>query len=319
MEKNVFDFTDLSNMIIVLTLELERRSSMVINYLSNSIVKGGQAPVFGSPKDFGLDYEDVTFNAKDGVTLSGWLVRGGEDKIVIQSHYGVQSSRSGYTPDGKGMPKMWNEEISFLKHVKYLVDKGYSVLMYDFRNHGNSGEGTCPWVTWGPEEHKDVLAAVDFISTHPDYADSKIGLLSICMGAASSTYAFGKEDGLRNYENLKAMIAIQPLIYPDFITALGLNNFIGRRVTKRNIERTGIDLNTTSFIPNVEDISVPTLLVQNSNDEYLNRETIEKYYDHLRVEKEMMWLDLGNKRAAGYDYLTKHPEKILDFFDKHLG
>ena len=220
--------------------------------ISNLMIKPGKSPVFETPEKYGLEYEDVTFKAKDGVTLSGWLIKGGTDKIIIQSHYGVQASRSGYTPEGKGNPKIWKENIEFLNQTKYLVDNGYSVLMYDFRNHGNSGTGTCEWVTWGPEEHKDVLAAVDFISNHPEYKDSQIGLLSICMGAASSTYAFGKDDGLRNYNNIKAMIAIQPLIYPDFIKALGLDNFIGRRVTKRNNERTGIDLNTTSFIPNVK-------------------------------------------------------------------
>ena len=290
---------------------------MIINYLSNSIVKGGQAPVYNNPADFGLDYEEVTFQASDGVTLSGWLIKGGADKIIIQSHYGVQSSRAGYTPEGKGRPRMWDTEIPFLRHAKYLVDQGYSVLMYDFRNHGNSDEGICPWVTWGPEEHKDVLAAVEYVSKHPDYEDSNIGLLSICMGAASSTYAFGKENGLREYENIKAMIAIQPLLYPDFIKALRLDNFIGRRVTKRNNERTGIDLNATSFMPNVTDINVPTLLVQNSNDQYLNRESIEQYFNALQVEKEMMWLDLDKRRAAGYDYLTKNPEQVLTFFDRY--
>jgi dienelactone hydrolase len=291
---------------------------MIINYLSNSIVKGGQAPVYGSPDDYGLDFEDVTFQAEDSVKLSGWLIKGGNEKIVIQSHYGVQSSRAGYTPEGKGRPRMWDTDIPFLKHAKYLVDHGYSVLMYDFRNHGNSDSGTCPWVTWGPEEHKDVLAAVEYVSNHPEYTASQIGLLSICMGAASSTYAFGKENGLRANENIKAMVAIQPLRYPDFISALGLDNFIGRRVTKRNNERTGMDLNAASFIPDVQAINVPMLLVQNSNDEYLNRRSIEEYYNALQVEKEMMWLDLGTKRAAAYDYLTRNPEKVLSFFDKHL-
>lgn len=291
---------------------------MIINYLSNSIVKGGQAPVFGTPDQYGLEYEDVTFKANDGVTLAGWLIKGGTEKIIIQSHFGVQSSRAGYTPEGKGRPRMWQTDIPFLKHVKYLVDQGYSVFVYDFRNHGNSGTGTCEWVTWGPEEHKDVLAAVDYISNHPDYIDSNIGLLSICMGAASSTYAFGKENGLQENEKIKAMIAIQPLRYPDFIKALGLDNFIGRWVTNRNNERTGMDLNEVSFMPDVKSINVPTLLVQNANDEYLNRQSIEEYYDALEVEKEMMWLDLGNKRAAGYDYLTKNPANILTFFDKYL-
>ena len=170
---------------------------MIINYLSNSIVKGGQAPVYNTPQDYQLTYEDVTFQASDGVKLSGWLIKGRTEKIIIQSHFGVQSSRAGYTPQGKSWPKMWDTDIPFLKHAKYLVDQGYSVLMYDFRNHGNSDTGTCPWVTWGPEEHKDVLATVDYVSNHPDYKESNIGLLSICMGAASSTYAFGKENGLR--------------------------------------------------------------------------------------------------------------------------
>ncbi|MEM7126792.1 MAG: alpha/beta fold hydrolase [Chloroflexota bacterium] len=291
---------------------------MLINYLSNSIVKGGQAPVYDTPKDYGLDYEDVSFDASDGVNLSGWLVKGGTDKIIIQSHFGVQSSRSGYTPEGKSWPRMWQTTIPFLKHVKYLVDQGYSVFLYDFRNHGNSGTGSCEWVTWGPDEHKDVLAAVDYISNHPDYKESNIGLLSICMGAASSTYAFGKENGLSQNEKIKAMVAIQPLRYPDFIKALGLDNFVGRWVTNRNNERTNMDLNKVSFMPDVPSINVPTLLVQNSNDEYLNRQSIEEYYDALTVEKEMMWLDLGNKRAAGYDYLTKNPEKILSFFKRYV-
>ena len=291
---------------------------MITNYLSNSIVEGGKAPVFGTPADEGLTYDDVEFQASDGVTLRGWLVRGGTDKIIVQSHYGVQCSRSGYTPEGKGRPLMWNENIPFMKHVKWLVDAGYSVLTYDTRNHGESDTGTCEWVTWGPEETKDVLAAVEFASIHPDYTDASIGLLSICMGAASSTYAFGGPGGLADNDRIKAMIAIQPLRYPDFMKALRLDNFIGRRVTRRNNERTGMDLEAITFMDHVHAINVPTRLVQNSNDEYLNRQSIEEYFDALTVEKDMMWLDLGPKRAAGYEYLTTHPAEILSFFDAHL-
>ncbi|MEL7209059.1 MAG: alpha/beta fold hydrolase, partial [Actinomycetota bacterium] len=208
----------------------------MINYLSNSIVEGGKAPVFGSPADVGLAYEDVEFEANDGVALRGWLIEGGTDKLIVQSHFGVQCSRSGYTPEGKGRPLMWKEPIAFVGHMRWLVDRGYSVLAYDTRNHGESDAGTTPWVTWGPEERKDVLAAVDFASKHASYPDADIGLLSICMGAASSTYAFGEPGGLGANEQVKAMVAIQPLRYPDFLRALRLDNFIGRRVTRRNNE-----------------------------------------------------------------------------------
>ena len=70
--------------------------------------------------------------------------------------------------------------------------------MYDFRNHGKSGKGTVPFITWAEEEAKDVIAAVDFICSHPQYQNAAIGLLSICMGQGASIRAFGRDDGLKH-------------------------------------------------------------------------------------------------------------------------
>ncbi|MEL7486544.1 MAG: alpha/beta fold hydrolase [Pseudomonadota bacterium] len=289
---------------------------MITNYLSNSIVKGGMAPVFDTPADYGLDYEDVSFTAKDGVTLKGWLVKGGTDKIIVQSHFGIQSSRSGYSPDGKSM-KMWPEKIHFLKHVKYLVDQGYSVLMYDFRNHGDSDDFSNGYCGWGPDVVPDVVAAVDFVANHETYKDAQIGLLSICMGAAASTYAFG-QGALEGY-NIKAMVAIQPMRYADFLKVLGLPGFLRRRVNAKNSERVGFELMEKSFVGDVSKISVPTLLVQNEDDQYLVKPSIDQFYNDLTVEKEMMWLSgIGKLRAAGYDYLTKSPAEILSWFDRFI-
>ena len=290
---------------------------MISGVISNMIVKGGIAPVFDNPADYGLEYEDVEFNAADGVTLRGWLVKGGTDKIIVQSHFGVQSSRSGYTPKGKSV-KMWKENIHFLKHVKYLVDKGYSVLMYDFRSHGNSDANPSGWCSWGPDETKDVVAAVDFAANHPDYRNAQIGLLSICMGAAASTYAFGL-DQLQKY-NIKAMITIQPMRYNDFMKSFGLPGFLNNWVNKKNSKRVGFDMTAKSFKEDVPKISVPTLVMQNDKDEFLTKESIDEYYNDLTVEKEMLWVSgIGKKRAAGYDYLTRNPEKVLFWFDKYIN
>ena len=203
--------------------------------ISDMMIKPGQSPVFNRPSDFGLDYQDVSFTTSDGVTLRGWLIDGGNDKVVVQTHFGVQCSRAGYTPNGKGFIKMWKEDISFLRQAKYLAENGYSVLMYDMRNHGDSDLGTCPWVSWGPEEAKDVLAAVNFVASHDDLKNASIGLLSICMGASATTYAYGMEGGLQAVPNIKAMIAVQPLHYKEFVKAFGMPSFLnnaGRRKSK---------------------------------------------------------------------------------------
>ncbi len=290
---------------------------MIINYLADSMIKPASSPVYDSPNDYELEYEDVSFKAKDGVTLSGWLIKGGNDKIIIQSHFGVQSSRSGFTPEDKGRPKMWNENIPFLKIAKHMVNQDYSMLMYDFRNHGNSGEGTYPWVTWGPEEYKDVIAAVDFISTHPNYKNASIGLLSICMGASSTAIAYGAEDGLHNYPNIKAQFAVQPLRYADFLGALGVPSFLAKRVNNVTEKRTGIDL-TKSFFSNVKEINVPTTVLQNESDPWTNLDGVQQYYDELSVDKDIIRVDLVKKRAAAYDYLVQKPETVSEFFEKHL-
>lgn len=291
---------------------------MFAKMISDMMIRPGSSPVFDSPEDYGLDYEDVHFDTEDGVRLSGWLLKGGTDKLIIQSHFGVQCSRSGFTPEGKGMIKLWKTEIPFLRQAKALVEAGYSVLMYDFRNHGESAAGARPWVSWGPEERKDILAAAKFVSEHPVYGGASVGLLSICMGAAATTYAYGEAEGLRAYPNIKALIAVQPLLYPDFMRGLGIPNFLGRGASKLNEERTGIDLNATSFIPKVKEISVPTLLIQNKNDPWANLDRIQEYFDALEVEKELLWLDLSKDRAAAYEWLGAHPEQLIAFFGRNL-
>lgn len=58
-------------------------------------------------------------------------------------------------------------------------DKEDLIAMYDFRSHGNSQEATNGWVSWGPKEAADTIAAVDFVANHPTYKDAQISLLSI--------------------------------------------------------------------------------------------------------------------------------------------
>ncbi|MEL7123609.1 MAG: hypothetical protein AAFO07_29475 [Bacteroidota bacterium] len=176
----------------------------------------------------------------------------------------------------------------------------------------------CKHVEPEPNEAQDLIAAIDFIANHPTYQNAQIGLLSICMGAAANTYAYGADD-LQKYSNIKAMVAIQPMRYPDFIKALGLPSFLQRWVNAENSKRVGFDMLSKSFKNDVQKIQAPTLLVQNDQDEYLNKQSIDEYYNNLNVEKEMLWLSgIGKKRAAAYDYLTKNPEKILYWFDHHM-
>ena len=298
---------------------------MLGKMIADTFIKPFQSPLFDDPKNYALDYENVTFKADDGIELSGWLIKGANHKVIIQSHFGVQCARSGYTPKGKGFIKGSDSDINFLRQAKYLNDAGYTVLMYDFRNHGQSAYGTLPWVSWGLEEARDVVAAVDFINRHPDYNNASIGLLSICMGQNASVTAFAMENGLKQYPNIKAMISVQPMDYPCMVDAMGLPAFLVSSITKSIKKRTGLDYNSISWRPDVKAVPVPTLVIQNKNDGYLNEDFINGVYDDLNTEKELLWIEvpkrknaLGNRLAA-YDWLGKQPQPIVGWFDKYLA
>ncbi|MEL7422094.1 MAG: alpha/beta hydrolase [Bacteroidota bacterium] len=287
--------------------------------ISDLMIKPGKSPVFETPAAYDLPYEDVTFKTADGVTLSGWLVKGGTDKVIVQSHFGVQCSRCGFTQEGKGLMKntLWTSDIHFLDQAKYLVDAGYSVLMYDMRNHGDSEQ--TGWVSWGIDERKDVVAAIKFVTQHEDYQAATIGLLSICMGQGASTFAFGLEPEMKEFHNLKTMISVQPLTYDYFVDAMGLPKFLVNAGNRYNKANRDTDLTGDSFLPYAKDISVPILVIQNRRDPMTNLDMVNQYYDSLTVEKEMLWLDLEKKRGATYAWIGENAEPIVGWFDKYLS
>lgn len=286
------------------------------NMISNMMVKPGQSPLFDSPESHGLDYENVEFRTEDGVALRGWLIKGGNGKVIVQTHFGVQCNRGGWTPKGHGPITPWKKDIQFLRQAKFLAEQGYSVLMYDMRGHGESDLGPVPWVSWGPEEAKDVIAAVDFVTER--FPEASVGLLSICMGAASTTYAYGRENGLALRTNIKAMIAVQPLLYTCFVEALGMPGFMVRAGEKVSKKRLGFDMAQPNFINDAPKITVPTLVVQNTNDPWTRMGMVKDYFNALTAEKELKLLDLEKSRFAAYDYVGSHPEDLMGWFGRFM-
>ena len=113
------------------------------------------------------------------------------------------------------------------------------------------------------------------------------------------------------------MIAIQPLGYVDFLKGFGFSEGQIEKANKLNLERGGKDF-YASCIPQVKNITVPTMLVQNKNDPWTNLDWIKQYFDELTVEKEMFWIDGEKKRFDAYAYFGHSPEAMLNFFKKYL-
>lgn len=135
-------------------------------------------PLAANPGDYGIDYEEVRFLSADGEQeLAGWHIpaRGGRPvKATVIFSHGYAGNRL-------------EEGLPALALARSLVEEGYDVLMYDFRNCGLSS-GTI--TTVGYYEQQDVLGAVRWAKEN---GRGPIALLGFSMGATSSLLAAAQD------------------------------------------------------------------------------------------------------------------------------
>ena len=292
-------------------------------FLSRMLLHLDRQPVPKTPKDYGVDFQPAEFKTSDNVKIKGWLMPGKSEKLIIITHVGGLS-KYGSTTQFKSMSKLFNEEIEFLKVARHLHDEGYGVLMFDFRNHGesdpspNSGK-TCV----GLEEYLDVVAAMDYVQGNVSLKDKAVGFVSFCMGANSTITAMSKRPDL--FKKVKCLVAVQPISYEVFVrtylrkrfTPFGAKLFLPPIKKFFNVQSKYRleDMSPSQF---VKDITVPTLYVQTRNDPWTEMSDITGFYEDTRVEREFFWLEGLTHRFQGYQYFGEHPEKMLEWLKKWM-
>ncbi len=292
-------------------------------FASRNVIHLDRQPIPKTPKDYGLDFKNVEFKAADGVKLKGWLIPGASNKLVIITHVGGLT-KYGSATEFRSMPKLFNEEVEFLKVAGHLHAEGYWVLMFDFRNHGESDpspNGGKAGV--GLEEYQDVSAAMDYVQNSGDLKDKEVGFVSFCRGANSTIIAMSKNP--EKFEKVKCLVAVQPISMEVFVRTYAKKRFTraGSRLilplitwfvnlqSKYRLE----DMSPANF---VKDITVPTLYVQTRNDPWTEPSDILGFYENTRSAKEFFWLEGLTHRFQGYQYFGDKPEKMLDWLKKWM-
>jgi len=119
------------------------------------------------PAAVGLETQDVEFKSDDGISLRGWWNAGEAGKPVIIFVHGLNRSRREH-----------------LERAAEAHKRGYGVLLFDLRNHGESDRA---YTTLGVKESHDVCAAREFLKTE---APGRPQILwGVSLGASTSLLA----------------------------------------------------------------------------------------------------------------------------------
>ena len=138
-----------------------------------------RVPVVGSPASLGMAYEDMAMSTADGVTLRGWYIPSRNGAAIVALH----------GSDGNRDQLLW--------HTQALAEKGYGVLLFDLRAHGESGGTVFPVTNASP----DVAAAVAYLRSRKEIDPERIGAVGLSLGAHVILQAAAED------VSLKALVA----------------------------------------------------------------------------------------------------------------
>ena len=145
-----------------------------------------------TPADYGLAYNEIWFESRDGLHLHGWHIPTPRAKATILLGHGYSGNKP---PD--------------LVYARFLHAGGYSVFMFDCRAHGRS-EGDFSSI--GYVERLDMLGALDWLRANTD--ECRFGAMGFSMGAATALHAAA--DSL----DIRGIVADSPPAYvPDSIVS----------------------------------------------------------------------------------------------------
>lgn len=147
--------------------------------------QAGRKTFSSLPGDFGYAYSELRVKGEGGVELAVWYIPA-KDKVgvVIASH------------------NLGGNKSSAFTYLRPYVEAGYSLVMYDFRGHGDSEKACC---TLGFHETQDLLALTDYVSSQ--LAEGRpVFYWGFSLGATISLLAAAKGGGVR------AVIAHSPFV-----------------------------------------------------------------------------------------------------------
>jgi dipeptidyl aminopeptidase/acylaminoacyl peptidase len=283
------------------------------------LVNPPRLPLWATPGDLGLDYDEIQFPAQDGVRISGWFVpaetavRKGATIVLV---HGWPWNRLGEVADDLFSEMTGRKPVDLLRLAFALHQDGYHVLMYDMRNHGESA--AAPPVAFGQEEAKDLLGALAYLTMRSDVDAGRIGVIGFSMGANSLLYALPQTD------QIKAGIAVQPMTVSTFSQRYSrdLLGPLGTAVLPLSefMFQVAGGMYFSAYRPSFAAAGAgdtPVLFIQGNGDPWGDVEDVAQIAEATPNARGPLFVETSS-RFEGYQYLIDNPKIATSFFEQEL-
>ncbi len=281
--------------------------------MASGVTKLDRSPLEEHPTEYGLPYENVAFSPRgdewNNIVLRGWLIEqerleDPRDELTVILVHGLNSNRAG---------------DNSLKLARRLFDRGFNVLLFDIRGHGESDGDR---LSAGYFERWDVLGAYDFL-VHRGASPGKVGLVGWSLGGATALLAAAEEPALRavvadssfaDVHDLIAQETARATVFPQWIVPVFIP---GMKVVSRVLY--GIDVGAVVPEKAAGTLGYPILVIHGGEDSRVPAEQSVRIHTAASVGSEL-WLVHGSEHAdAVIDAPDEYVERVDAYFRSRLG
>ena len=238
------------------------------------------------------NYQEVSFTTADGLALQGWHVPGKSGPTIILVH-GFARDRSELLPE-----------------AHWLVEQGYSALLFDSRAQGASDGAH---ISLGYLEALDVRAAVGFVLKRSP--EERIGVLGYSMGAVAAIRAAAQD------RRIDAVVAVSPFASLRETMTYRLKGvrpltdliaWWGERIS-------GLCLDALRPVDIVGALSPrPVLIIQAEADKMVPQSSGKRLYEAAAEPKELWSVPGISHVGFRQEVPDAYKRRLLGFFRQHL-
>jgi pimeloyl-ACP methyl ester carboxylesterase len=243
-----------------------------------------------------LSATTVEFTSNDGISLRGWWTPGDPSLPVIIFAHGLNRSR-----------------LELLERGAESSRRGYGVLLFDLRNHGESGQA---YTTIGVFESRDVCAAQEFVK---EKAPNRPQIVwGVSMGASSAILAAKQCPGFAAIVADSSFLSFRETIGHHLGLFFRLPSFpIANLIVGITAWRMGFDPDDGDVEAAVREIDVPILFIAGSADRRMPPALAERLLNASRNPlKELVVIPgAGHGDAFTHDRTT-YLNSAFRFLDK---
>jgi pimeloyl-ACP methyl ester carboxylesterase len=267
------------------------------------LVHPGRTTPRRTPSDVGLDtWREVSFQSTDGIQLIAWYIPVMEDfpsPTLIYIH-GLGSNREG-----------------LLDQARLLYEHGYSALLLDLRNHGDSS-GTLS--TMGYQEIWDVEGAIAFLLAQPEVDEKRIGLVGHSLGGGIVIRAAARFPGVKATVAESAFTSLEDNIEEGVRELTGLPPFpFAPLVTFFGELETGLDIHQLRPIDDLAQISPRAIMfIHGKHDPVIVVENSQKLFDAAQEPKALYIIENADHGGLMQADPEEFERQIVSFLDTYL-